>query len=348
MSPGAQATEPPLRPAPRMAWSGRHALAVLPDGGVLLDIETGGLYELNETGCTIWDGLIRHGSREDASRELAELFDISPEQADRDVASAVALASAPSRQEGFSPLWFHRAGDRHYEIAYRSGPVLSIDLDFETVRAVGTVGTLPPVPQLAQAFRLVAAKVLSRDGMVLHASAVRVRSQLRAFAGASGAGKTSTARAFAEAGCELISEDLLVLGPADGEIGVRSGAERAIRRWATESAWMVSARPEQIIDCAGLRAALPPVDDRLARVTFLSARRRAGDRLLERPMALAWTAASALQSSFISVHDPETWRERLEESARLACLVPGARGIAPEGLERLAAAVRIYTSNSTS
>jgi len=328
-----------------MAWSGRHALAVLPDGGVLLDIESGGLYELNESGCAIWESLIRQGTREEAARELAALFEITPEQAERDVASAVALAQAPSRQEGFSPLWFHRAGDRHYEIAYQSGPVLTIDLDFETVRAVSRALS---VTQLAQAFRLVAAKVLACDAMVLHASAVRLRGQLRAFAGISGAGKTTTARAFADAGCEVVSEDLVVLGPAGDEIGVRTGAERVIRRWATEAAWAVSARPDQVVDCASLREVLPPVDDRLARVTFLSAGRRAGDRLVERSMGMAWTAAAALQNSFLSVHDPETWRQRLEEAARLACVVRGHRGITPEGVSRLADAVRLYTSNSTS
>lgn len=330
---------------PRMAASGRHALAVLPDGGVLLDIESGGLFELNETGCTIWEGLIRHGSREEAARELAELFGIAPEQAARDVAAAVAMAAAPSRQEGFSPLWFHRAGDRHYEIAYRSGPVLSIDLDCETVRSVGR---LPPVAQLAQAFRLVAAKILSRDGFVLHASAVRLRGQLRAFAGSSGAGKTTTARAFADAGCDLVSEDLVLLVPGSGEVGVRSGAERVIRQWATESAWAMTGTPERAVGCEALRAALPAVDDRLGRITFLSASRRAGDRVIDRPMGLAWTAASAVQNSFLPVHDPEAWRHRLEECARIASLVPGHRGIVPEGLPRLTAAARLYTSNSTS
>jgi hypothetical protein len=328
-----------------MASSGRHALAVLPDGGVLLDIESGGLYELNETGCAIWEGLIRSGSREEVERELTELFGIPREQAARDVAMAVASAAAPSRREGFAPLWFHRAGDRHYEIAYRSGPILSIDLDHESVRAVGP---MPPVTQLAQAFRLVAAKVLSHDGVVLHASAVRLRSELRAFAGSSGAGKTTTARALAAAGAELVSEDLLVLGPAGDDVGVRTGAEKVIRRWATTAAWAMSARPDHPVDCAGLRAELPAVDDRLSRLTFLSAGRRAGDRLLEKPMGMAWTAALALQNSFISEHDPEIWRQRLAESARIASVVRGHRGIVPDGLHRLAAAARHYTSNSTS
>jgi hypothetical protein len=345
MSSGARATQPPVSPAPRMAWSGRHALAVLPDGGVLLDIETGGLYELNESGCAIWESLIQHGSREQATRELAETFAIPPEQAARDVAMAVASAAAPSRQEGFSPLWFHRAGDRHYEVAYRSGPVLAIDLEFETVRALDR---LPDINQLAQAFRLVAAKVLSRDGVVLHASAVRFRSELRAFAGSSGAGKTTTARAFADAGCELVSEDLVVLGPVGDVVGVRSGAEKVIRRWATEAAWAVNANPGRPVECESLRTALPPIDDRLSRITFLSASRRAGDRVIERTMGMAWTAATALQNTFIGVHDPDAWRERLEESARIASLIRGCRGLVPQGLPALAAAVRRYTSNSTS
>jgi hypothetical protein len=341
-----EATESPDRPVLRMASSGRHTLAVLPDGGVLLDMDSGGLYELNESGCTIWEGLIRHGSREQAAQELSEQFEIPREQAARDVAMAVASAAAPSRQEGFSPLWFHRAGDRHYEIAYRSGPLLSIDLDTEHVQAVGP---LPPVSQLAQAFRLVAAKILSRDEVVLHASAVRLRGTLRAFAGTSGAGKTTTARAFADAGCELVSEDLLVLGPRrDHEVGVRTGAEKVIRRWATESAWALSGQPTLAIECEALRGQLPAVDDRLARFTVLSARRRAGDRLLEKRMGMAWTAAAAMQNGFISVHDPETWRLRLAESARIASIVPGHRAIAPDGLGALAAAVRLYTSNSTS
>jgi hypothetical protein len=330
---------------PRLASSGRHALAVLPDGGVLLDIQSGGFFELNETGCTIWEGLIRHGSQDQAARELTDLFGISREQAARDVALAVASAATPAHQEGGAPLWFHRADDRHYQIVYRAGPVLSIDLGAETVRGAGAE---LPQAELAQAFRLVAAKVLSREGFVLHASAVRRGAELRAFAGESGAGKTTTAHAFAAAGCELVSEDLLVVEPAGDEVGVRAGAEPVIRGWAEESARALLARSGAVVSCASLRAVLPPVDGALSRLTFLTAARRSGDRFVEKAMGMAWTAASCLQNGFISVHDPEAWRQRLQKAARLAARVGGHRGTVPDGLGPLDRAVRAYMSNSTS
>jgi hypothetical protein len=50
----------------------------------------------------------------------------------------------------------------------------------------------------------------------LHASAVRVGNGAVAFAGAEGAGKSTTAAAFARRGCGVFSDDIVALGEQDG------------------------------------------------------------------------------------------------------------------------------------
>ena len=60
--------------------------------------------------------------------------------------------------------------------------------------------------------RSVVPKLLALRGIrVLHASAVEIDGSLLVFSGQSGAGKTTSAKAFAQAGARLVSEDLLVL-----------------------------------------------------------------------------------------------------------------------------------------
>jgi hypothetical protein len=50
----------------------------------------------------------------------------------------------------------------------------------------------------------------------LHASAVRVGNGAVAFAGAEGAGKSTTAAAFARRGCSVLTDDIVALGEQDG------------------------------------------------------------------------------------------------------------------------------------
>ena len=54
----------------------------------------------------------------------------------------------------------------------------------------------------------------------LHASAVRIGDGAVAFAGAEGAGKSTTAAAFARRGCSVLSDDIVALGEQDGRICV--------------------------------------------------------------------------------------------------------------------------------
>src|SRR6185436_4749194 len=65
--------------------------------------------------------------------------------------------------------------------------------------------------ELGQYVRAMTPKLLQlRGALVVHASACALPAGVTAFSGESGAGKTTTARAMAAVGGELISEDLMV------------------------------------------------------------------------------------------------------------------------------------------
>src|SRR5206468_12508877 len=94
-----------------------------------------------------------------------------------------------------------------------------------------------PGPKLELYVRSLAPKLLFLRGLtVLHASACAAAGQLVAFSGTSQAGKTTTARAFADAGAALVAEDLVVLAPGSARPEVALEGEARVRAWASATA----------------------------------------------------------------------------------------------------------------
>lgn len=64
----------------------RVLFTALPDGGVLLDLETKVYFTLNVTGAALWACIVRGGqSRDTLVKHLAVHFEVDVETADRDV-----------------------------------------------------------------------------------------------------------------------------------------------------------------------------------------------------------------------------------------------------------------------
>jgi hypothetical protein len=133
------------------------------------------------------------------------------------IRSEVPLAPFITEERGPS-----EAVDVAVRLTLPSGDRQPGDVEFEPVEALrvlvrnGETAFLQPAPGLPRealaefVSGVVFAVVLQQRGaLVLHASAARIGDGAVAFTGFSGAGKSTTARAFAEAGCEVVTDDFL-------------------------------------------------------------------------------------------------------------------------------------------
>src|SRR6201999_4042585 len=109
-------------------------------------------------------------------------------------------------------------------------------------------------------------------GVVMHASAVLGPGrQATGISGPSGAGKTTTARAAAEAGGVLVSEDKLVLAVRDGSTSVFLEGEQRLNDWVTRAAGELTASGRA--SCVGVDAASAGPSAPLRALLFIDAGR---------------------------------------------------------------------------
>jgi hypothetical protein len=62
--------------------------------GVLVDLNTRQYFQINESACLIWRGLVKGTPVPDIARELTELYDVTLDHAQSSVEAAVARFSA--------------------------------------------------------------------------------------------------------------------------------------------------------------------------------------------------------------------------------------------------------------
>jgi hypothetical protein len=179
----------------------------------------------------------------------------------------------------------------------------------------------------------VAPKLLALSGeVVLHASSVRYGSEAIAFLGASGAGKTTTAHAFAAGGdATVMAEDMLLVRMVNGKWSALN-AEPRVRAWA----------PRAVSQRAG--AAIPfepwPADQdlesaELVAFHFVDRTRRRGTTVDPSPLSVAETAARLFGNSFVSSLAPEARSRHLAQVLSMAREIPGYELSLPEGLDPL-------------
>lgn len=204
-------------------------------------------------------------------------------------------------------------------------------------------GAAPPT--LEAHLWIVAPRLLALQGFtVLHAAAVRVGDRAALFLGDSGAGKSTTARAFSAAGCPRLADDKLVLA-ADGRGLVQ--VEPVLRRWCQASAEHIRAGQHRVsaprADGLDLANAAP-----IATLYFVArGQRRPGAATLDaQPLdegsALAW----AFQQGFLGSFDPDEWERRLRAVTSLCAVADCWRLVVPDGVEALAMAVRDHVDGA--
>ena len=62
--------------------------------GVLVDLNTKQYFQINESACLIWRGLVKGAPVADIATELTEVYDVAPDHAQSSVEAAVARFTA--------------------------------------------------------------------------------------------------------------------------------------------------------------------------------------------------------------------------------------------------------------
>lgn len=305
----------------------RFALAELAGEGVLIDLESGAFFRVGPSAARVLAAAAR--GQPDDSREAALVAE--------DLAALIAAepAAAPAQ----SPLRFITGGARGDArvLCWQDAPCLSLAADGLSITRAAEAP--PPGVDWAGALLWLAPHVLVGAGVaVLHASAVSHGGRVTAFSGTSGSGKTTTARAAAEAGARSISEDLVIVTRA-GAVVVTG--EPIVRAWSAERAAALATR--DVLSAADLVAAVRGAETDtlpLAEIDFLSAVRRTGDRLARAALAPADALVRLLENGFAELPDPRVWRHVLGFNAALASALPCFDVTVPDGIDALRAALK--------
>ena len=333
-------------------FSERYAVEVLADGGIAVDLTTGGYVRLNRPAALIC-----------AAMTTCETIE------------ADALRRPRSQH-----LRSQCSIDNRRRRARPRGPCTQARTDRSlSVSAVGTKRRLLPfvqrraeitaLPRPANPFvcrtpvsaelgaevfeylRTVAPKLLYlRGATVLHGSACWTRATLRGFCGDSGAGKTTTARAFGRTGNALFAEDMLVLASIF-PIAVPCWRRGAINSWATQgAARLTEAVPGSEFSTDGLMAAFTGAAATVGEIWFIEAARRSHEisRIELQRLAPTEGALALVGSLFLGSITPSDWRRFLATAAAIGATLPLFAAVMPAGLDRLETAVRRYTENSAS
>jgi len=211
-----------------------------------------------------------------------------------------------------------------------------------------TLAAPPEGVSLAYLLQAVAPKVLALRGqVVLHASAVAMDGKVVAFSGLSGAGKTTTARALARAGAQLVGEDKLLVQLRENGAVVTPVAEEAIARWVEATDQTLGS--SQQATCVSLDLAVGGEPLPLVEIGFLDAALRTPGPYACRALSETETAGAVFRHAFHGSDAVQEWIRYLRTAARVGQSVRGFELAMPDGLDRLAdAATTIVRAGSLS
>ncbi len=341
---------------PPAALSERFSIASFGDEGILFDLATGWFGRLNARATRAWERLLAaHGSgATTAASDLANLAKMAdiPEDDVRAMLGAIRNDTVEGQPDG---LFHYVQGDEGFVLRAAGAPTVRIDARAHTLQLCD--GADPSEDFIARWLDAVAPKLLSLQGLhPLHASAARVGHRVLAFSGASGAGKTTTARTFARAPRDLLSIDVLVVCPkcdrppseandaaphtSDTRTMACLGAERAKDAWIREATRQMVRDPRALVSLEPLRAVASGERVPLDELWFIDAAQRVGNDFALRPMRPVEAFLALLTNSFLGTGAPSAWRTFIDSTRQLALEVRCCSATMPQGLEALAAAVQ--------
>jgi hypothetical protein len=324
-----------------MSRGDRYALVETDGGALMLDRKSGAIVELNATAATIWRLALAGESEASIAATLTERHGLDLETTTRDVretlrSSFESMAPAPEVD-----LKYERRASE-YVFALRGAVVFVVDDGGQRL----VLETVPEGARLGFLLQAVAPKLLALRGQaVLHASAVALGGRAIAFSGSSGAGKTSTARALAQAGAQLVCEDKLAVKLRGGGVTVAALGERAIVDWVASTASALTSSGSA--SCAGLDRAVEGQPIPLVEIGFLDHLRRTSGALTARLLTKTETAGAVFRHAFYGSDADQDWLRHLRTAAEIGQSVRGFALTVPDGLDRLAeAAVELARTGS--
>jgi Coenzyme PQQ synthesis protein D (PqqD) len=325
------------------SFAARFVLEAFEDGGVLVDLDAGGIWRVNATASYLCEALIRGEPADRIEQAFADRFGVTVDDARRDMALLFEQVRGEPRPGQMiaedDPYRYVRQGDR-YVFTCNGEPMLEIDPSRKRARRL--FGPDMGDADLANLLRATTPKMLALHGyLTLHASALRIGERVVAFVGRSKAGKSTTARAFASPERLVIADDMVVLAFDGDAPRVILDAEQACARWRERKIAPLRARGGEV-DFSDLIDAVSGPRAEISRFIALDAARRRGERIrldrLPKPDAMC----ALLRQSQMAAHDRTIWHEHIGRLAILARTVPVDEAVMPVGLDALDRAAGSY------
>jgi hypothetical protein len=308
-----------------------HALVKFDHGSLLLDLRSGGLFQLNQSASFVWERWLAEMTAPEIAAALAETYSLPPETAEEHV--AVALASKTIAPPPPTEFVYERSANR-YLFSRGGESILAID---ERDGSIALAGPLIDKTDLRNVLLAVAPKLLALRGhYVLHASAVILDGEVSAFCGESGAGKTTTARSLVRAGATLVCEDKLVVRTRGERVEAVTGIETDLLRWSQAAADSLASGADTF--CPDLDLANSERPFVVREIGLIDATRRAGERIVALPLTPLAGAGGIFRNAFYGSDVSYDWERQLKCAAEIAHRVVTYDLTMPAGTARLTAA----------
>lgn len=325
----------------------RFAVELIGDDGILIDLASGSFFHLNPTASKACVALQQSTARAEAIARLAASMALAAEDAAAVIDDIQGQLTGQGVRTATAGPFRYRRHEEGYALEENGKPILTTDPAGEKLRLHARPDALKF--RLVDYVRAMTPKLLYLRGIrVLHASACELREGVVAFSGRSGAGKTTTARAFQSAGGRLISEDLVVLAANPAATVIVDGEKRA-HDWAAATADEFARDLEPALDCGALAdvqraGSLVP----LTSIWFVDNSRRSGETFRQRALSVIDGVLALLANNFLGSDGAESWRRHIRETHAIAGQVALREFTMPEGVDRLAAAARAYATKTAS